>query len=250
MLSQLRKLGFSEKEAKVYLAALELGAETAQEISRKAGVNRATTYVILQILIKRGLASTFEKGKKTFFAAESPDQIDHLLRKQSEEIFEQRRDLERIIPELRALNNLAENKPKVRFFEGRDGILSMYEEVYRKASRESQFYEFLSLDKALAVFPDYPSTSMLQRLKRNIAWQVIYTSRDGPQAYFDDPKIKSFAKHLKPEKYPFETSILIAPELNWVVISSFSRGLSGVIIENPELAKTMESMFHFMWDTL
>lgn len=36
---ELISFGLSEKEAKVYLAALELGAETAQNLSKKAGIN-------------------------------------------------------------------------------------------------------------------------------------------------------------------------------------------------------------------
>ena len=40
---ELQKIGLSEKEAKVYLAALELGQASVQNIARKAEVNRATT---------------------------------------------------------------------------------------------------------------------------------------------------------------------------------------------------------------
>lgn len=64
---QLKQLGFADKEAKVYLASLKLGSNTIQEIARSAGVNRATTYVIIEKLIKKGLMSSIKKGKKTFF---------------------------------------------------------------------------------------------------------------------------------------------------------------------------------------
>lgn len=72
MISTLIKLGLSEKEAKVYLAALELAQDSAQNIAKKAGVNRPTTYVILEKLMKLGLANTLEENKKTLFVAESP----------------------------------------------------------------------------------------------------------------------------------------------------------------------------------
>jgi sugar-specific transcriptional regulator TrmB len=72
MLETLIKLGLSEKEAAVYLATLELGEDTALNIAEKSQVNRTTTYVILEKLMKLGLASTVERGKKTVFVAEDP----------------------------------------------------------------------------------------------------------------------------------------------------------------------------------
>ena len=47
---ELEHLGLSDKEAKVYLAALEMGPSPVQDISHKAHVNRATTYVMIESL--------------------------------------------------------------------------------------------------------------------------------------------------------------------------------------------------------
>ena len=64
---ELKKLNFSDKEARVYLALLELGEAPVQHISEKAKVNRATTYVVLEALQKRGVVTTIEKDKKVIF---------------------------------------------------------------------------------------------------------------------------------------------------------------------------------------
>ena len=37
---ELQEIGLNEKEAKVYLATLELGQSVVQDIAKKAGVNR------------------------------------------------------------------------------------------------------------------------------------------------------------------------------------------------------------------
>ena len=63
---QLEKIGLAEKEAKVFLASLELGSSAAQKIAKKAEINRATTYVIIEKLMKKGLMSSVEKGKRLF----------------------------------------------------------------------------------------------------------------------------------------------------------------------------------------
>lgn len=247
MLTELIKLGLSEKEAKIYLAALELGGRTAQDIAKKAGVNRATTYVILLSMIKKGLATSYSNGKKTYFAAEPPEQLDHLLRKQEEAIFEQRRDLEKMIPELRALANRAEAKPKIRFFEGYDGIRAMVEEVTRTAPKGAQLAEFLALDEALAAFPNYAALTSFHLLKRKLAARVIYTHADGPQKGMDDPTEGRQARFVSRSEYPFAASILMIPEGERVVISTYQKGYAGIIIENGELVETLQIIFDFWW---
>lgn len=79
MIEMLLKLGLSEKEAKVYLAALELGSSPAAKIAEKSQVNRPTTYVILEKLCQIGLATSYEKGKIQYFTAEDPEQLQRLV---------------------------------------------------------------------------------------------------------------------------------------------------------------------------
>ncbi|HBR80028.1 TPA: transcriptional regulator, partial [Candidatus Uhrbacteria bacterium] len=69
---ELINVGFSDKEAAVYLAALQLGLSSIQDIAKKSGVNRATTYLLVDVLIKKGLMGVFVKDGRKFFAAESP----------------------------------------------------------------------------------------------------------------------------------------------------------------------------------
>ena len=52
MLKELQDIGLSEKEARVYLAALEIGRATADQLAKHAKIVRPTTYVQLQSLMK------------------------------------------------------------------------------------------------------------------------------------------------------------------------------------------------------
>jgi len=54
LIQELQKLGLSDKESKVYLASLELGPAPIAAIAKQASVNRPTTYVIIESLIKKG----------------------------------------------------------------------------------------------------------------------------------------------------------------------------------------------------
>lgn len=249
MLTELMKLGLSEKEAKVYLAALALGAQTAQEIAKKAGVNRATTYVILQGLMNKGLTSVFTKGKKTYFAAEPPEQLDHLLRKQEEDIFEHRRDLEKMIPELRALFHHQDGKPTVRLYEGHEGIRGMMNELTRSLPRGAHVVEFLALDEAMAAFPNYAGLTSFHLLERRAGARVIYTHRAGLQTGMHDPAGHREARYLSGSS-PFASSIVVSPETQQVLLSSYRGGYAGVVIDNPEFAQTILQIFELVWATL
>lgn len=245
MLTQLIRLGLAEKEAKVYLAALELGSQTAQEIARKAGVNRATTYVILQALIKKGLVSMFSAGKKTSFAAEAPEYLDHLLRKQEEDIFERRRDLEKMIPELRALHQRAPGKPLVRFFDGDEGVRMMLSGVWRQLQPPAILKAFLALDEY-----GWEGTRLLDPPSADVVVDVIYTHQDGAQVGLENSKKPVRSRFINPKDFPFEASIFILPSRHQVAVISRRHQISGVLLENPEMTRTLESVFDLLWKNL
>lgn len=117
---ELRKLGLKEKEVSVYLAALELGFTSVQNIAQKAGLSRPTIYEIIKELIKKGLMREIKhkgtiRGERTYFAAESPDALLGLLRVQKREVEEREREFVRIISALRAKYNLA-GQSEIRAF--------------------------------------------------------------------------------------------------------------------------------------
>ena len=76
---ELQEVGLQEKEAKVYIAMLELGRATAQDIAKKADVNRATTYFVMENLMKKGLASAIDEGPRQYFLPEDPSQLEAIF---------------------------------------------------------------------------------------------------------------------------------------------------------------------------
>src|SRR3989344_9484889 len=114
MIKELQDIGLSEKEAKIYSAALELGAATADQLAKHSKIVRSTTYVQLESLMEKGLMSTYEQGKKTFFAPESPELLKRFLAKQKENIGAKENDLASFLPDLLRLFEGAGERPVVR----------------------------------------------------------------------------------------------------------------------------------------
>ena len=125
----LGQLGFSENESKVYISSLENGQASAQDIAKKALLPRTTVYSVLKYLIDRGVVSkTFEKGK-TRFAAEPPSKLISMLG-------ELKKKLESALPELEAIYNKSENKPKITFFEGKNSVQAVYDDTLNVKPKE------------------------------------------------------------------------------------------------------------------
>lgn len=237
---ELVSIGLSEKEAAVYLALLELGSDTVQNIAKKSGVNRATTYVILDALKKKGVASTVEKGTKTHFQAESPDALRKLIRFQEAEIKEHEAKLADMLPELRGVFNRAENKPIVRFFEGKEGLLQIVEDIFSQTPADSEVLNVYNVEVINTVFTEQERSKIIQsRLKKRIRAKDIYTSATiGPT---NKPSRLLESVQLTDATFLLPGDVTIYG--NRVALSSLKDRLSGVIIESPVIAQTLRSLF-------
>ncbi|MCD6418864.1 hypothetical protein J7M00_08800 [bacterium] len=82
----LQYLGFSENESKLYLALLELGEGTVDEIIKIANVRRPTAYKVLRELVDKGLLAEIT-GKPTLFRILPPENtLESLFKKKCDEI--------------------------------------------------------------------------------------------------------------------------------------------------------------------
>ena len=80
-IEKLVRIGFSEYEAKAYVALLRESPVTGYHISKLSGVPRSMIYEVLGKLTSRGAAMTLRKGDATQYAPVSPDEfLDQLHR--------------------------------------------------------------------------------------------------------------------------------------------------------------------------
>jgi len=106
MISSLKGFGFTETEAKVYIALLQNGDCTGYEASKYAGVPRSKVYATLEALAARGVIATTLRDKTSIYRAKPVEQLAALIRNQTEDslrrleeearVFEAPRDGEQI----------------------------------------------------------------------------------------------------------------------------------------------------------
>ena len=94
----LQGMGFTDKEAKVYLTCLKSGTCTVAKIAESAGVKRPTTYVMLKQLMDKELVELVKKGKKTYFSALHPHQLKKHVEKERDLLTQKESILTELLP--------------------------------------------------------------------------------------------------------------------------------------------------------
>lgn len=242
LINELKKIGLSDKEAKVYLATLELGQASVQEIAKKASVNRPTTYVVLDSLINKGLCSTYaDKQKKIRYVAESPEMIISILELQKKEVEEKQKMITELMPELHAIYNQQENKPVVRFFEGKDGLRTMIQEQMSTNSKMIRF--FTSFDDIKKVFSQEEIDKAYQdRVAKKTKVKVLFSAE---KYEMKNPSNLDESQSIPIDKFPINCDIAFFD--NKVRIASLKDKLNGVIIEDKNIYETLVSLFELAW---
>jgi len=243
---ELKKLGLSDKEAKLYLTSLQRGPETAPTLAKLSDIVRPTAYVIIESLIQKGLMSSSVKGKKTYFIAETPEHLLSLIRLQKKEIEEKEREIFKLIPQLELIANIKGEKPKVRVFEGKEGLQAVIESILK--SKTKLIYSFIPADRLFELFPaeEHKELMASPRVQKKIKARIIYTSKKGEIYKRKDNANLREAVFISEKNFPFKAGIDIYD--NNVAFYSYKGAIMGVIIENEDMAETMKIIFNLLWE--
>lgn len=237
----LQALGLNEKEAKVYIASLELGQATVQNIAAKADIKRPTTYFIIESLMDRGLMSSFYQGKRQYFLAETPERIADVIDKEISDLEIRKESFKRLLPQLQSINNRDKTKPVVKYYEGKDGVLKMVEEHIERSRGQKSFMAY-SKDIVNNFASQNELTSIRnKRLGKNIAVKTIYTYSQGDVS--ETPN--SERVRLSSQDFPITCDIAVYEDK--LRIASLQDRVIGVVIEDKEIAKSFQSIFELAW---
>jgi sugar-specific transcriptional regulator TrmB len=244
--SALRKIGLSTKESNVYLAMLELGPSVVSEISKKSGVKRASVYVAVESLTRMGLVSSYKFRKKTLFQAESPSRIVSLWEIKENEIKAQKEVLNQVILDLKELQNISVDGPKVTYFEGTAGLTAIQKDLINSGAESLE--NIVSLDDVKKIqLGDNGISKLREELERRSTVVRILYSSSGEQ--IDLPsglEKKWFVKRLSSKRKKFHGEITVYGDK--VAIISYKGKIFGLVIEGDEVAAVFRTLFDIAWE--
>ena len=247
ILELLLRIGLSDKEARVYIAVLELGRDTVQNIAKKAEVKRVTVYVILERLMQLGIVSTVSEKKKNYYIAEHPSELENVLNSQLQEIETRRAVLKNSLNELEAIYNFRKDKPSVRFFEGGDGLEALDRYGHDQFSNSKTAWALSPTDLIEEYFPRRRQEAVQERVSAGVKTKTIYVSKDPSTENKKDKTELREGVAFSREELPIEGSIIVYP--NWgVKIFNFKKGsFFGVLIQSADVANTLDQLFSLAW---
>lgn len=245
MHQRLIDFGLSEKETRVYLALLELGLTTVQEVASHSGVNRTTTYLAIESLKEHGLVSSYEEDNRSMLAAESPKRLADLIDDEVRIAQDKQRLASTFIPELLAMHRSDREKPVVRFFEGEEGLRSFRSAVAEV--RTKQFDTFVRLNERFEVIAKTDEEKRLQTIKPLVRYRLIYV----PDAGVSIPRFPEEAegrieiRYANDIPFDFDGAVGILDRMSYIV--SLKPRIQISVIESEQLSNLMRAQFELMW---
>ena len=242
----LQDIGLNDKEATVYLALLSVEHASVLDLAKKTKIKRPTVYVVLESLSKKGLVSETTIGKKTHYQAEPPERLETFVENKRVALEESQRILKDVIPQIKSVQRESGERPVVKYFEGRDGIISAIEDFLSDSDVENGVTHLLyPKDLLEETFTEAERKKYREmRIGKNIKSKVLYTSEKSDKPSDDTgDRIK-----IDGGKYPITCDISIYKDR--VRINILGKKLSGIFIRSQDLADTLRSLFNIAFDKL
>lgn len=238
LVGALRAFGFDAKEARVYLAGLELGPTTVLELARRTRLARTTLYPILEDLRQRGYFRLGKTKRGSVYTAEPPSVLDRQFQERTLE-------LAAALPQLTALRGTVHEGAGVTLYEGGEGFRQLWQKIFRSGVKE---YRILTSGVGLLEFVKEPylvDRIIAERIRRGIrSKQLIVDSIDARKIVAKDA-VELRESQLLPRGVTFPASILIFGEE--VAFITTRRENTMILIASGETAITLRTFFDLLW---
>jgi len=259
-INKLRQIGFSNREAEVYVALLQKSEFTAPELTKITNVTRSKIYELLQNLIHKGACSeSYRNGQKIYKAIKPKLAIQNIISKHENEI-------EREILQMKEIGMSIENELATLQENGADINASLdYIEVLTDKGQihEKWFTIQRSTKKELLVFTKPPYTGIIgsnikietESIKNNVITKGIYEydelaseeTRNLIKAIEIYQKIGEDARIVK--ELPMKLAISDETITMLILVDKISvePKFTALVINHPSFAKSQKELFNRYW---
>jgi sugar-specific transcriptional regulator TrmB len=226
----LEMLGLEQKQAKIYLALLQLKQATATKISEDTRIERTLCYSIINKLIDKGLISYIIQNNVKYFKSAPPEKLMQDLKEKQEQ-------LTNIMPQLIGLTKLNREKTRAELYQGKEGIKTVLKDIIKVGKDHIIFGEDgLQFEK---LFPIYSKQFVKKLEKENIKERVLFKAKG------DMVKAKGSEFRYLPDDYFSPTCTVVYGNKTAIII--WSEPFLTILIENKEVARSYRNYFEILW---
>ena len=236
-------LGLDLKEIKFYETCVKLGPATINEVAKQSRLQRSTAYLIAQNLSDKGFVEEDLTGyKKKIFTIE-PKKLLQLLASKQRVLRRQELELKENLPELQTFYNQSEIRPKVKVYEGNNGLLKVWKDIL---STKGEVLIWTNQQTDNLVFGQEKHVNFIQeRVRKGIKARVLAMSnKEGKELQKLDSKSLRETK-LLPQSMNFSAETYIYD--NKMAILDYNRDIIGVIVESVPMVQSHKAVFELIW---
>ncbi|MFH1291720.1 MAG: helix-turn-helix domain-containing protein [bacterium] len=237
----LLEYGFDPSEAEIYLILQQNGEMDVPAILHKTEMSRASVYDSLSYLLSKEIIDYRKDGRRAFYKPGHPDKLYGLVEQKKRENTLIQQEMEQTIGDLTGMYNLSQNKPGVRFFEGKEGVIQAYEKIL---DLRQPILSIEDRGDMMDFFPEYVAKYVKKRIDRQISNRSI--APDTNKINQPD-KAKFIDSRLIPaHDFPFSMDIKICGDTIQMATLKKEQAMA-VHISNPIIAENFKVMFEYMW---
>ena len=242
----LKGIGLSGSEEKVYLALLDLGDSTRSKIVAESRITGSKVYDVLERLQDKGLVSVYVKNKVKHFKPANPKQILYYLEDKKKEIDFIEKDVKAILPQLLMKFSESKEEQEVELFTGLKGLEIIFREQIDIMTAGETCYVIGGTrgteEEAMLAF--FQKIHLL-RMQKKIKTKMLYNLR---QKRDTDTLFSSKKYSGTQTKYITHTSpVAVNIYKDRTVIIIFGKGISAIHIKSQDVANSFMEYFKMLW---
>ncbi|MFH1053441.1 MAG: helix-turn-helix domain-containing protein [Candidatus Woesearchaeota archaeon] len=235
-LHELKILGLTNGEIKVYSAILHIGSSSINNIHEKTGMERRAIYDIINKLIEKGLISyTIEQRKRTYQCS-PPNKLKEEIKHRKEELD----NFEKIVPQIENIYNSSKPAIRVEVFRGKEGIKAVFEDMLNFKNN----YFIGGRWYVVKEMPHYWIHYDKRRIKAGVKWHNLILH--------DAPEIPT-KKFVSVKELPKDFSG--SPTIIWIFGNKvahvvWSPEFIAFVIESKDIAENYKKYHKYLWDRI
>ena len=230
VLEILKDIGFDDREIKIYFVLIKDNILSALQISKKSGIDRTTTYDVLEKLIHKGIVSVIKINNTKHFSVLMPKQLVSYFK-------EKYSCLESILPQLNKLSIEKQEVVRCEIFYGREGLRTIVKEIMARGKD----HKAIGIRKEYEEIIGYLTGPAIKTLNNFKAKETAIVEKG---SNFRKLKNGSY-RYLEKSKMPPVTTVLYGDKSVFII---WTEPYFAVKIENKTFAKAQDEYFNMMWN--
>ena len=236
-------LGCDDKEIKLYLAAYLHGTAPLSDLIVRTRLRRSTAYLVTKSLLDKGLLIEDHKAYGKSLSAAEPEILMRLVANRQRQLGRQRIELEENLGQLQAMHQTSVVRPRVRTFQGANGLLSVWRDIL---TAQSGLLLWTNQATEVKLFSLAQHNQFIrERCERNLQIRVLAVHNMAGQRLQDtDHELLRSTRLLSPGlEFSAETYLYD----HKIAMLDYNQDIIGIIIESEQLSSAQRAMFESSW---